>query len=161
MDYEKDVNIDLNNLDKEWLELPFLLAEYGERCASAKRKMLKAEEKVKTIRSEIILDVARNPDILGPNVKATAPNVEAYYRDHPDHQEAKEDLINATHNHEVIQSAVFALQAKKQGLENLVKLHGMDYFSEPHVRSDEVTEEARSRRKKKRVKRKRGSSDDS
>lgn len=157
MDYENDVNIDINSLDKEWLDLPFLLAEYGERCANAKRKMLKAEEKVKTIRSEIILDVARNPDVLGPNVKPTAPNIEAYYRDHPDHQDAKDELINSTHNHEVIQSAVFALQAKKQALENLVKLHGMDYFSEPHIKNDEITEEARSIRKRKRVKRKRGS----
>lgn len=159
MDYLNDIKIDLHALDREWLNLPFQIAEYGEKCAKAKKKMLKSQEKVKTIRSEIVLEVNRNPNLMGKGQKATGVNVEAYYRDHPDHQDAKVESIQAEHDYDVLQGAVFAFQAKKQALENLVKLHGMDYFSEPHVKDDEVTTEARKSRKRKRVKRRRSSDD--
>lgn len=146
MDYEQDIRIDENDLKSEWLNIAFQIAEYGEKAADAKRSLLKAEEQVKTVRSTTVLAVGKNPDLLGPGVKPTAVNVEAYYRTARAYKEAKNVFIEAQHEFDVLNGAVYAFQAKKQALESLVKLFGMSYFSEP---SEDVTKSQREKRKSK------------
>lgn len=147
LDYERDVQIDRHDLGGEWLRLPTLIMLYSEAAAEAKEDLLKADEKVKTVRSQLLLQVAKTPEILGIGVKPTESNKEAYYRDHVLYKEAKEDHINAQFEFDTINGAVFAIQAKKGALEGMVKLFGMGYFSDM---DDGIDSEIRENRKQKR-----------
>jgi len=130
MNYENDITINPDELDVEWLRQSFLVGKYGKELADAEERTRRAEEKVKVIRSEIILEVNKN-GIPGGGEKTTAQTIEAYYRTHEDYIDAKKDLSDALHNQQIIQVAVSSLHQKRAALENLVKLLTADYFSGP------------------------------
>lgn len=147
MKHEFDVTIDKNALDLESLSLPQIIYDCGVELAGANlrvdqltAKADKAHEEVKKIRSQLILKAneGKTIDIDGKEVKNTMQTVEAFYRCHPDHQEAKENLQEAKEKlsemyleKNKLQSALSALHTKKKSLENLINLHQQQYFSSP------------------------------
>jgi hypothetical protein len=135
MDYRKDVRIDENSLDIEWLEQSELAIRYGEYWSQCKEEFTRAEEYVKVITAELSAMANENPDkYLGKGIKATGANVEAFYRKHPKHKEAKERWIKAMremNDAEIVKNEISF--TRKSALENLVKLHGQNYFAGPKV----------------------------
>lgn len=149
LNYEEDTSTDLYNLHKEWLRQSSLMMQYGKEAALAKKKMQNAHERVKVIRSSLVKSIKK----LKPNL--TGPQIEAYYRTHPRHKKAKKKHIDAEYNYNMILAAVDALRHKKAGLEDLVRLHGQQYFSDPNVPKDfepEQFERLKSKSAKDRVK---------
>jgi len=128
--YHDDLKIDPDNLDVEWLNQPNIFMEYAELSARAEYEAKRAEEKVKTIRSEIILEVQQNPDLV-PEGKATAQATEAYFRTKPEYKEAKRAMHEAYYNAQILANAVSAFHQRRVALENLVKLQGQGYFAGP------------------------------
>lgn len=136
-DFKKDVEINPNQLDVEWLRQPALYQKYSEACAEANDDLKRAEQRMKVIRSELILEASeRGEDVLGKGVKPTGPTIEAYYRNHKEHQDAKEEYFKAAKRAEMLTNALFALQQKKVALENLVRLLTSNYFASPSVPRD-------------------------
>lgn len=134
MDYEKDITIDPNALDIEWLRQPELAFQYGKYWTECKENLAKAEENIKLIRSELSQEAFSNPSVMGKDVKATAPSVEAYYRNHLDHIEAKKRLIEAQSECDIAEIAYKEISiSRKAALQNLVELHGHHYFAGPVV----------------------------
>jgi hypothetical protein len=135
MDYEKDIIIDHNALDVEWLQQTELAMRYGKHWAECVTKVQQCEENLKLIRSELVKEANLHPNkCLGKDVKPTAPNVESYYRKHEDHIEAKEELIQAQYELNIAEIAKKEISiTRKAALENLVKLHGMNYFAGPSI----------------------------
>jgi len=76
------------------------------------------------------------PQLLMRYSIASAPNIEAFYREHQDHIDAKDELIESEYQAAVIRSAVFAFNQRKVALEELVRLHGMQYFAGPKAPRD-------------------------
>jgi hypothetical protein len=133
-DYDADLSIDLNFLHLECEKHPKLFMKYSKEASRAKRAASWAEEKVKTLRSQLVKEANTNPDMyLGKGIKPTAPIVEAYYRDHPDYCNAKREWIEAVYYADLMSGTVFAFQARKLSLENEVKLHGQQYYSVPAI----------------------------
>lgn len=139
MNFEKDLQIDADNLDVEFLRQPSLYMQYAEALAEANERLHKADQKIKVVRSELTLQAARNPEILevkkGKSVSPTANNVEAYYRTHKNHIEAKEEWLSASKQVEMLQNAVIAFNQRKTSLEQLARLTIAGYCampSEPH-----------------------------
>lgn len=138
LDYKRDMRIDESALDVEWLEQAALAIKYGRYWAKCKSKVDQLEEMVKVVRSELVNQAYANPDkYLGAGNKPTAVNVEAFFRTHRKHLDAKNDLLLAQ------EELLFAEIAKneisftrKTALENLVKLHGQQYFAGPKVPRD-------------------------
>jgi len=150
-DYEKEMNIDPDFLDVEFLNHPTLAMKVGKLSAIANKEAKEAEERVKTLRSELVMQANTEPDkYLGKGVKPTAPVVEAYYRTDEDYVEAKTELIEAQYNADMLNHAVFAVQARKTTLENLVRLIGLEYNSTPNEPRDlpEFAEEFEKKKKK-------------
>lgn len=132
LDFKKDVEIDCNQLDVEWLLLPQLISSYGRALAEANSRLRKAEQKEKMVRSELILLAGEKGEkVLGAGVKPTAQSIEAYFRSHPDHIAAKEELLAAAEEAEMLQNAFNAINSKKPALENLSRLYLANYFSTP------------------------------
>ena len=138
MNYEIDTVIDETALDVEWLEQAGLAIKYGILYAKAKREVANAEEAIKVLRSELVKKANLNPDkYLGEEVKPTGPNVEAFYRNHKKHKEAKANLIRLQFELDVAEIAKNEIGfTRKAALENLVKLHGQQYFAGPKMPRD-------------------------
>jgi hypothetical protein len=132
MDYDIDKIIDENALDLEWLQQAELGIKYGEYWAKCQAEVDRAEEKVKVVRSEIVAEAWDDPEGTMGVAKATAQNVEAYYRTHKDHQEAKEELIQAKLDLNMAEVAKKEISiTRKDALKGLVELLKVNYFESP------------------------------
>jgi len=148
MDFEKDIVIDDSALDLEWLNQPILAVKYGKYWAECAMRVQQAEETVKLVRSELIEKANNNPEeFLGEGVKPTAPVVEAYYRNHKRHKQAKEELVRAQYElniSEIVKKEISV--TRKAALENLVELYGRNYFAGPKLPRDLTMEAAKKHR---------------
>lgn len=130
VDFKRELEINPHKLDQEWLRQPQQFQKYAELAADADKEAKRAEERLKVIRSELILEAANgNIPELG---KATAQTIEAWYRTHPKHKKAKEALHEAEHTRDVLQGAVQAFRMRGNSLENLVKMHLSNYYTNPN-----------------------------
>jgi len=130
-DVKKDLIIDINNLHLECLKQPILGLKYGELYTEAKAVVEEIEESIKSKRSEIVEAVNANPTaFLEQGQKATVAVVEAFYRNHPDYIKLKSKLLQAKKEMEIADIHKWQISSRKDMLENLVKLHGQQYFSE-------------------------------
>lgn len=128
--YEEDLKIDPNYLDVEFLTHSEVFMRYAKLSSVAKRDASFAEEKLKTIRSQIIKRCKESGD------KHTETTLEATYRLDPEYIEAKDELINANYTADLMSNAVFAFQSRKTALENLVRLYATSYNSGPEEPRD-------------------------
>lgn len=125
LNFEKDREIDPDELDVEWIAQPQLVYAYKREVVIAEKERDEIWENLKVIKSRLIKEVKQNTS------KITGPEIEAYYRTHKDHKEAKQDLIDANYDLSMAENAFWAIQNRKSALENLVQLLTMDYFSSP------------------------------
>lgn len=132
--YKEDVGIDPGELDVEWLKQATLYAKYAQLAPDANDRVRKLEQKLKVIRSQLILEASeKGEEVLGKGVKPTGQPIEAYYRTNQEHIETKKELFEAMREAEMINNALFALQQKKTALENLTKLVLSGYFAAPSI----------------------------
>jgi hypothetical protein len=138
MDYTKDIEIDESALDVEWLNQPKLAMKYSQYYAECFKKKQQAEENIKVIRAELIKKANENPDeYLGDGVKPTVATVEAYFRTHKKHIAAKDAWIEACFQLNIAEAAKWEVSnSRKAALQNLVELHGQNYFAGPNVPRD-------------------------
>lgn len=138
MDYEKDVEIDESALDVEWLNQAKLAVQYGREWAYRVQLRMRAEEHLKVVTATLVKKVNDDPETyLGSGVKSTIANVEAYYIKQKTYIEAKEALNEALYEEniaEVIKKEIST--TRKAALENLVKLHALNYFAGPNMPRD-------------------------
>lgn len=135
MNYDTDITIDETALDVEWLEQPRLMLKYARYAAECKKAVDQAKEKLELVCSQIDKNIRANPSDYGlvkptdTAVKATIPLDEEY-------QEANKELIEAKFEADLAMNAVYAFNARKDALQNLVTLHGQRYFAGPKVPRD-------------------------
>jgi len=122
---ENDINVIPEDLDIEWLRQSGLFLKYSKAAADCELAVKNAIENIKIIRSELTLEANSKLE------KPTIANVEAYYRTHPKHQRAKEDLFAAEYERDIINAAKSAIYMRKSALENFVKLAAMGWTSVP------------------------------
>lgn len=140
--FEEDISINKHRLDREFVTHSRKHIKYAELAAQATKEAARAHEKVKVIRSEIIIE------ILAEGSKPTGAVLEARYRTDTRHKKAKEEHIEAEETTQLLNEAVLAFRARKSALENLVHLKLSGYFSSPQapegsdVGSDESIKEA-------------------
>lgn len=135
MDFEKDVNIDETILDIEWLEQPNLMLKYGKLVVQARKEYDLAKENLDVVKAELDKEI-RNDPAKFDLPKATESAIVAAILTHPKYRQASERLVEAKYNLGMYQTAANAIETKKAALENLVKLHGQQYFAGPKVPHD-------------------------
>lgn len=147
------LNIDINRLDDEWLRQPHLYGEIADQLAEARRSLEQAKARLEITRAQIADEVRTNPKDYGID-RVSQPKVEAAVNRHRKVRLRTKSLIQAQYEVNVLQGAAVAMDHKKRALENLVKLHGQNYFSSPTASSDDreavedmVKKSARGRRK--------------
>jgi len=129
-DFKEELRIVPFALDEEWLKQPLLVMEVTERAALARQDVEEAKLALDVEQAEADSYFRKNPEKLSvPKVTETViSNAVAMKKEVID---AKENVINARLHMNVLDGAVSAFDSRKKALENLVVLHGRDYFSQP------------------------------
>jgi len=135
MNYEDDIRIDEEALDIEWLEQASLMMKYARNAADARRELDRAKENFDIVKAEVDKDIRTNPDDYEVT-KVTDASVAAAILGTEEYKEASQRLIQAKYEADIASSAVRAVEQRKDALENLVRLHGQQYFAGPRVPHD-------------------------
>lgn len=135
MNYEKDIKIDETALDVEWLEQPRLMLKYTKHQALMEKEMLNAKEDVELCRAELDKKIRSNPQEFGVE-KITETVVNNLIISNADYKETYREYLEMKYEYEVAKGAVHAFRDRKEALENLVRLHGQQYFAGPSVPRD-------------------------
>lgn len=143
------ISIDADRLDREWTKHPQTFFLYAEELAKAKRDLDVAKAFLDVTDAELDKDIRDHPENYGV-AKITEPVVANVILTCKKHQKANEQFIEARYKVGICQAAVDALDHKKAGLEALVKLQGMNYYSSPKA-ENEGDKEALVRKKVRRA----------
>lgn len=128
----QELEVDFQQLDVEWGRQNHLLDKYLKASAYCEKLAQKAHERVKQIRSELILEVMKDPEgCLGPKMKATTASIEAYYRISEDYLEAKEEMAEMEYLRNLIDGQKSKAYGRRKTLEEAGKLSLMGWFSSP------------------------------
>jgi hypothetical protein len=135
MDNEGFAEIDIMRLDQEWIRQPKYFHEFATQEADAQKEMDEAKSALDLVRADVDKAVRLNPESFGI-AKVTENAIQSAILQAKEYQEANQDLIEAKHKVALLGAAVKALDHRKKALENLVALHGRDYFSTPMTREN-------------------------
>ena len=135
MNYEQDMTIDPDALDVEWIEQPRLMLRYAQHASKLKMEVERAKEKLDIIRADLDKKVRLNPEKFGI-VKLTESVISSTIITQEEFITGNEEFLEVAYEANMAQGALRALEGKKAALENLVKLHGQQYFAGPSVPRD-------------------------
>ena len=142
-DYNKDLMIDPDGLDVEWLNQPARYMRYSELSAQARRDVDRAKAALDVVRATLDRDIRQHPDKFSLD-KITESAVQSVLVVDPKYRTASDAVIQAQYEADLLNSAVRAFDQRKSALEGLVRLQGQGYFAAPSVPHD-LALEARKR----------------
>ena len=135
MNYEKDIEIDDTALDIEWLEQPRKMMQYSKNAAFRRMKLEEAKQALDITKAEVDKKIRKNPEKFGIE-KITENVISATILIANEYQEAYAEYLTAKYESDMASGAVQAFEQRKSALENLVKLHGQQYFAGPKIPRD-------------------------
>jgi hypothetical protein len=134
--YEKDLQINKDALDDEWIRQPGVYMRYVQLAAKADSEARRAKEKISVVQAEV--STAIRTEKAKENVKTTEAMLNALVFQHKDYKEAVSDHIEKVEEAKIMNGAVDAFAQRRYALENSVKLYLSGYFSEPKdIKDDE------------------------
>ena len=139
------LDIDPNNLDKEWLNQPRFFFRYASELADARRDHESAKAELKVVAAQKSNRFRKKAAIKGE--KTTESQISSLVQSNSDYVLAEQQMIAARHRMDVLDAAVTALEHRKHALENMVRLHGQSYFATPRSSSDNKDVVENSRKK--------------
>ena len=132
MNYEQDMRIDVDSLDVEWADQPTLMLRYTKIAAEARMALDRAKENLGIVKAEIDLTIRKDPEKYDI-IKITESAIQSAIILDTDYGLVNEKCLQAAYEFDMAQGAVKAVDQRKQALENLVKLHGLQYFAGPKI----------------------------
>ena len=135
MNYENDIKIDESALDVEWLEQPRLMIKYAQILVQAKKEEEQAKDELEVIQAELDKEIRIDPEKFDI-VKITETVVRNTILLDSSYKEVFEKYLESRYEAEMAKLALRSIEHRKDALENLVKLHGQQYFAGPSVPRD-------------------------
>ena len=132
MDYERDMYIDCDSLDVEWLEQSMLMMRYSTYEADKEREKDLAKEALDLVKADLDRNIRENPDKYGI-AKPTETAISNTIISQDEYKEAYHKFLDIQYEYNIAKSATRAVAQRKDALENLVRLHGQQYFAGPRV----------------------------
>lgn len=128
--------IDNTQLDREWAKQPKLYHEYATQSAEVRRVLDEKEAEFKVAKAEVDKRIRTNPTKYGLSEKPTEASIASTILLQKKYLKAQNEVILAQYDVNIIDAMVRSLDHKKSALENMVRLHGQDYFSTPKADAD-------------------------
>ena len=133
--FKEELAIDHNALDIEWIEQPKRFFEVAEQATEAKREVERTKLALEI--AEATLDNAIRTNLAEYGIaKITEGAIKSAIVVSKMYQDACNANSNAQYTNNMLQAAVQAWDQRKRALENLVTLHGQNYFAGPSVPRD-------------------------
>lgn len=143
LNFEQDLRIDEMALDEEWLDQPTLFFLYSNALASARRKKDLAKQNLLIKRAQIRKEQQKTKGKKDRTTESALDELLAKTKE-------QTEYIDSCRLEGKLDAAVRAMYIRKEALENLVKLLGMQYFSgprEPRNLREEVLNRSRAQEK--------------
>jgi hypothetical protein len=129
--YQRDVQIEVNSLDLEWVRHPHKFMYYSETAAKANDIVRRMKNDLELIDAK--LDKEFRESMEG---KVTEGAVKAKITEDERHLQALMNYNDSLYHAELCAAAVKAMEHKKVALQNLVQLLSASYFAGPKVPRD-------------------------
>jgi hypothetical protein len=132
MKYEQEIKIDETALDIEWLDQPGLFMKYSKHLAQMRKEVDEAKQDLDIKFAEVDRRIRETPEAYGIE-KVTEPAIKTAILTEDEYQESQKHYLEVKYEMDMAQGAVNAFNQRKDALENLVRLHGQQYFAGPKV----------------------------
>ncbi len=129
---ESFLKIDADRLDLEWMEQPLLLYRYSAQLADARLELDNAKAALDVMEAELENEIRKAPGEYGL-VKETEKEIKSVVMRMQPYQNAVRALNKKKHAVDILWAAVNALEHRKKALENMVSLHGQQYYASPRA----------------------------
>ena len=137
---ERDIfDLQLDELDRHLIEQPKAVKNASAELAEAKKDAAELKAQLDVTKAEAELKVAKNPEKFGLE-KATGALISATVETLKSVQQVTKALLEVRHRVEVLSALMTSLDHRKYALQDLVKLHGQDYFSPVTMTAEEQEE---------------------
>lgn len=133
MNYEKDLQIDGQALDLEFLNQASLMMKYAKHSANKRKELEEAKQALDIAKAETDKKIRDKPSTFLSEGKVTETAVSNAILNHIDYQAAYTTYLEAKFEADMAQGAVNAFEHRKSALENLVRLYGQQYFAGPNM----------------------------
>jgi hypothetical protein len=142
------LDLDQDRLDEEWERQPKLYFVWAEKLANARLDLDEAKVALDMTRAELEKRIREDPASFDLE-KTTIEAVKSTVVLQPEFVAAAQVVHEAQHKVNVLVGVITALDHRKKALENMVYLHGQNYFSEPIAKDgdskDELNRQSRRR----------------
>lgn len=135
LDYEKDIKIDPDALDVEWLKQAELMRRYTTHAANMKKEMDESKERFDMGKAKMEMEIRKYPEIYGLT-KVTEGAIQNTLLLQEEYQKLSGAFIEARYENDIATAAVRVIDQKKTALENLVRLLSASYFAGPQTPRD-------------------------
>jgi len=125
-----DLQVDPDNLDREWIGQPRMYFRYAEELATARKIWDMAKVELELVKAELSLSIRSDPEKFGL-AKTTESSISATVLLQPVYVKAQREVIELKYLMEVLSSAVTSLDHRKSTLQNMVQLRLANYYSKP------------------------------
>lgn len=132
INYEKDIEIDGEALDKEWLRQAPLMMKYCRISAQARMELDAAKEMLDVVKAGLDKAIRENPEKYDI-VKVTEVVISNTIIVQGSYTEAYGRYLQVKYEADMASGAVRAIEQRKDALENLVRLYNGQYFAGPKV----------------------------
>lgn len=135
LEFQKDLELDLGNLEVDAGMQGELFYKWASKCIDAKERVDNAKLAADTIEASLDGAARADPQSFGI-LKATEGAIAKAIVLRPEYREAQEALIEAKAEYMRYDMARQAFDQRKSMIEKLVALHGQMYFAGPSVPHD-------------------------
>lgn len=129
-DYENEIIIDEGQLEVEWRTHPQLVLKYQIAKASSLKEFEEAKEHLELTIAEVDTSIREEFASEGQS-KPTEKAIDKMVIANEEVINARAAVIDANYRVNMLRAACDAFDTRTQSLQNLVKLYGMNYYSEP------------------------------
>lgn len=128
----KDVAINPDELDEIWMLQPQIFEKYAENFAAMMQKRDNFKIELDALKSKKMKEIIDDPPKFGLK-KTTDAVITAVLNEQEDYIAKLKEYNQINHDYNVSKDRKDALKQKKDTLENMVKLFGLNYFAGPMV----------------------------
>jgi hypothetical protein len=139
--------IDKYRLDDEWIKQPDLYWKFSKLLAKHRKELAEKENEAKLIRAQLFRRIRENPQDYFVVGKATNDAIENMIIEQPKYQKAQREIIMAQYKVDLLFGIEKKLTQRKEAIQDLIKLQGRDYFSQPSIEVNNSEEMERIRDK--------------
>ena len=132
---KRTFQIDPDRLDEEWINQPDLFHGFAVELAQNRLEVESLKNELELIEARLDRDVRERPKRYDVD-KISENAIHAVVVQQKTYQTALQALNQAKYRLDISQAAVTACDHRKKALENMVYLHGQNYFATPRAKGE-------------------------